>query len=193
MARSVGIDQARVVAVAADLADAHGLEALTLAQVAAQLSIRLPSLYNHVDGMAGLRRALALLAVRELAECISSATIGKSEDQAVLALGQAYRAYVLAHPGRYAASVRAPSSEDHDLVAASTRVVEIVLAVLAPYGLSDDDAIHAVRGLRSIAHGFATIESSGGFGMALNRDESFQQLVAAYVTGLRARRASDRG
>jgi AcrR family transcriptional regulator len=189
MARSIGIDHAQVVAAAADLADAQGLDALTLAQVAARLGVRLPSLYNHVDGMAGVRRALALLAVRELAERLTSATIGRSEDQAVLALAQAYRAYVCAHPGRYAASVRAPSGEDRDLIEASTRVVSIVLAVLAPYGLSDDDAIHAVRGLRSITHGFATIESAGGFGLALDRDESFRQLVSAYIRGLRAHQA----
>ncbi len=55
MARSVGIDRARVVEVAAELADANGLDQLTLAQVAARLGVRLPSLYNHVDGLPGLR------------------------------------------------------------------------------------------------------------------------------------------
>ena len=44
MARSVGIDRGRVVAVGAELADAVGLDALTLAAVAARLSVKLPSL-----------------------------------------------------------------------------------------------------------------------------------------------------
>jgi AcrR family transcriptional regulator len=186
MARSIGVDRERVVAVAADLADKVGLEALTLAQVAAQLGMRLPSLYNHVDGLAGLRRELALLGVRELGEQVSRAAIGKSGDAAVLALAHAYRAYVSQHPGRYAASVRADPS-DAELQRASALVVEIVLAVLEPYQLPASDAIHAVRALRSLVHGFVTLELAGGFGMPLDRDESFEWLLQAYVRGLRAR------
>ena len=56
MAPRAGVDRARVVEVAAKLADEVGLEALTLAQVAARLNVKLPSLYNHVDGLPGLRR-----------------------------------------------------------------------------------------------------------------------------------------
>ena len=54
------------------------------------------------------------------------------------------------------------------------------------HGLQADAAIHAVRGLRAIAHGFATIEQAGGFGLAHDRDESFLRLVRAYIAGLRA-------
>lgn len=184
MARSVGIDRMRVVAVAAELADAHGLEQLTLAQVAARLGVRLPSLYNHVDGLAGLRRELALLGGQMLIEQLGRAAIGKAGDAAVIALGQAYRAFVLAHPGLYAGLIQAPDPTDSQLQQIAQTIVEIVLAVLAPYGLDTTDAIHAVRGLRSIAHGFATLERAGGFGLALDRDESFRRLLHAYATGL---------
>ena len=189
MARSVGVDRAKVIAAAAELADTHGLDQLTLAQVAAQVGIRLPSLYNHVDGLAGLRRELALLGVRELGESMAQAAIGKAGDEAVHALAQAYRAYVTTHPGRYAAGIRAAPADDAELAALGARVVAIVVAVLHPYGLHNDDAIHAVRGLRSIVHGFATLESAGGFGIPLDVDESFRRLVAAYIVGLRADRA----
>lgn len=186
MARSVGIDRAQVIAAAAELADAHGLDQLTLAQVAGQVGVRLPSLYNHVAGLPGLRRELALLGVRELGARLSRAAIGKAEDIAVLAVAQAYRAYVIERPGLYAATVRAPAADDLELQQASQAIIDVVLAVLEPYGLAGSAAIHAVRGLRSIIHGFATIEQAGGFGMALNRDESFLRLLQAYIAGLRA-------
>lgn len=184
MGRSAGVTRERVLAVAAELADEHGLGALTLAQVAARLGVRLPSLYNHIDGLPGLQRGLAALAIGELTAALTKAAIGRAGDEAVHAIAGAYRAYVLAHPGRYAAAVRAPAADDAELQALSRASVEVVAAVLAPYGLADDDAIHAVRGLRSLAHGFATIEAAGGFGLALDRDESFRRLVAAYVAGL---------
>jgi hypothetical protein len=146
--------------------------------------VRLPSLYNYIDGLAGLQRELGLLAARELAERMSRAAIGKSGDDAVLALAQAYRAYILAHPGRYGALVRAPAADDLDMQALSTAIIEIVLAVLQPYKLGKTGAIHAVRGLRSIVHGFATLEQAGGFGLPLDCDESFRLLLQAYVVGL---------
>ncbi|NJN17658.1 MAG: TetR family transcriptional regulator [Oscillochloris sp.] len=185
MARSVGIDKAQVIAAAAELADSNGLEALTLAQVAAKLGIKLPSLYNHVDGLAGLRRALALLGLRELADLMSRAAIGKAEADALMAIAVAYRDYVKQHPGCYAAGVRAPAADDPELVAAGTRVVEIVAAVLAPYELSDDDVIHAIRALRAIVHGFATLETAGGFGIPLDQDVSFRRLMQIYIQGVR--------
>ena len=35
-------------------------------------------------------------------------------------------------------------------------------AVLASYGLSSEEAVHAARRLRCVAHGFATLEVAGG-------------------------------
>ena len=186
MGRSAGLTRVQVVAVAADVADEVGLPALTLARVAARLGVKLPSLYNHVDGLPGLQRDITALAIGELTTVITRAAVGLARDDAVLAVAKTYRAYVLAHPGRYATIVRAPDPADAELQSLSRGLVEVVAAVLAPYGLADDDAIHAVRGLRSLCHGFASIEAAGGFGLALDRDESFRRLVAAYCAGLTA-------
>jgi hypothetical protein len=60
-----------------------------------------------------------------------------------------------------------------------------VLAVLASYELSGEQAVHAARGLRSVAHGFATLEVAGGFGIALDPEESFVRLLEAFAAGLR--------
>lgn len=185
MARSIGIDQAHVLAVAAELADMHGLDRLTLAQVASRLGMKLPSLYNHVDGLAGLRHELALLGMRQLLEQMRTAVIGKAEDTAVLALAHAYRSYVAQHPGVYAATIRAPNPDDLQLNQLSTAIIQVALAVLAPYHLSEPAMIHAVRGLRSIVHGFASLEQAGGFGIPLDRNASFDWLLGTYITGLR--------
>ncbi len=184
MARSVGISRERVVAVAAELADAQGLDQLTLAQVAARLGVRLPSLYNHVDGLPGLRRELALLGCRQLLERISRAAIGKAAETAVIAVAQALRAYALEHPGVYDATVRAPAADDLELQELSRSIVNVVVVVLEPFGLSDEAAVHAVRGLRSISHGFVSLELAGGFGLPLDRDESFLRLLQTYLAGL---------
>lgn len=183
-----GLDRTAVVEAAAALADDKGLENLSLTRLAERLGIRTPSLYNHVSGLEGLRRELALLGARELGRRLGRAAIGKTKDEAVFALAGTYRSFVGERPGLYAAAVRSSwlrEPEDPELRAAEEEAVGIVLAVLASYGLEGEDALHAVRGLRSAVHGFATLEAAGGFGLGLDTDESFRRLLRAFVDGLR--------
>jgi len=180
-----------VVEAAAAIADEEGLEALSLSTLASKLGIRTPSLYNHVAGLEALRRELALLGLRELGRRIGRAAIGKTTDEAIFAIAHAYRDFVKERPGLYAATVRSSRlsyPDDPDFEAAEREAFEAVLAVLASYGLRGEDAVHAARGLRSVAHGFATLEVAGGFGIPLDLDESFDRLLRAFVAGLRKRK-----
>jgi len=186
-----GLDQKVVVEAAAELVNAEGEQSLTLSRLAERLGVQTPSLYNHVDGLAGLYRALALKNARDLAERLAQATIGKAGPQALMALAQAYRDYIKAAPGVYLASLRASGNQenpDPQLQAAEERTVRVVLAVVASFGLEGDDGIHAVRGLRSVVHGFASLEIAGGFGLPLDCDESFRRLVEILIRGLQAER-----
>jgi AcrR family transcriptional regulator len=180
----MGLDAGRVVDVAATIADDDGLAAVTLARVAGELGVRAPSLYNHVDGRPGLLRAVALLAIRELTAALRDAAVGRSGPDALAATARAYRDYACAHPGRYAASVAAPAPDDAEHRAAAGETVEVVLAVLRGWDLRDDDAIHAARTFRSAIHGFVGIEAAAGFGMAVDRNASFEYLVATLAGGL---------
>lgn len=179
------LDRITVVEAAAALADEGGIEGVTLATLASRLGVRTPSLYNHVAGLGGVRRDLALFGVRELTSRLGRAAIGKTADEAVMAVSDAYRAFVKEHPGLYSATLRAPDPKDQELVDASDEGVSVVLTVLASYGLHGDDALHAVRGWRSVVHGFTTLEAAGGFGLPLDLDESFERLLRVFVSGLR--------
>jgi AcrR family transcriptional regulator len=188
MLRRPRLDQAAVVTAAAELVNEEGIEALTLSRLAGRLGIRPPSLYNHIDNLADLYRKLALLNARSLGDRMGSAAIGRSGSQAVAAIAQAYRAYIKENPGVYLASLRASGNQDPpdlELREAEERAVRVVLAVLASYALDEEDALHAVRGLRSLVHGFASLEIAGGFGLPLDCDESFRRLVEIYIAGLK--------
>src|SRR5512133_2349793 len=97
MTRRAGLDKAQVVQAAAALANTEGLEALSLGRLAERLGIQTPSLYNHIDGLPGLQRELALLSTRQLGERLGQAAIGKSGRQALLAVAQAFRSFVRAN------------------------------------------------------------------------------------------------
>jgi AcrR family transcriptional regulator len=179
-----GLDREQVVDAALAIADTDGLEAVTLARVAAALGVRSPSLYNHVDGRNGLVRGVAARATAELATALRRAATGRAGADAIAAVAQAQRDYALAHPGRYAATVAAPAPGDTAHEEAAADAVDVLTSVLKGSGLEGDDLIHAVRALRSAVHGFAAIEASGGFGLDVDRDVSFQRLIDAFARGL---------
>jgi AcrR family transcriptional regulator len=180
-----GLSTAAVVAAAADIADAEGLDRLTLARVAAAAGVRTPSLYNHVESLDDVRRRVALLALRDLADALRDAAVGRAGDDALVAMADAYRAYARRHPGRYAATQRAPAEGDEEMRAAAKGAVDVVLAILRGYGLEGDDAIHAARAVRSALHGFVALEAGGGFGIPVDLDESYARMVRALARGLR--------
>jgi AcrR family transcriptional regulator len=182
-----GLDHDAVVAAAAEIADAEGLDAVTLARLAAALGVKSPSLYNHVDGRDGLLRGIALLGLGELAAALRDAAVGRSGTDGLQAAAQAYRDYVKDHPGRYAAgAITAPAPDDDAHLAAASAVLDVLRSVLRAWSLSDDDTIHALRALRAAVHGFTTLESAGGFGLPLDLDTSFTRLVDALAAGFDA-------
>lgn len=187
MSPRAGLDKAAVVGAAAAFVNSEGLEALSITRLAGILKVQAPSIYNHVDGLPGLRRELALLGIREMGECMAEAAIGRSGAEALMATAQAYRKFIKDQPGVYAAGLRASGNldaPDAEIQAAEERVLQIVIAIVGSFGLEREDGLHAVRGLRSMVHGFATLEISGGFGLPLDLDESFRRLVELLIEGM---------
>ncbi len=182
-----GLSSQVVTRAAADLADEHGWAQLTLAAVAARLGVRQPSVYKHVASLAALRGAVSRQALTELGEALGVAVAGRAGPEALTHLAVAYRDYAHTHPGRYAASVVAPAAEDEDHLRISRGVLNSLTAVLRGYGIAADSdaAVHAIRALRSLLHGFVDLESAGGFALALDLDDSFSRMVAGFDTALR--------
>ena len=192
MARKVGLDRGQVVDAAATLANAQGLESVTLARVAAALGVASPSLYSHVDGLPALRRLLALEASARLAGSLREAIGGKDAVASVRAIARAYcRAFARAQPGLYATLHSTPGQgEDPEVYAAFAALVPDLGVVLTEsLGTPEKDVVPLVRALRSALHGFVSLEASGGFGLPDDVDASFETLVDVLVAGTLTRRA----
>jgi AcrR family transcriptional regulator len=179
-----GLTPEIVVSEAARIADDVGYDRLTLAAVAERFGVAVPSLYKHVDGLEGVKRQVAVMAVRELGDALAG-RIDATQNGRLGALAGAYRDYARSHPGRYAATLRAPDPADADHTAASEAVLAIVYEVLADYGLDGPDAVDATRALRAALHGFVALEVAGGFGLPQDVDKSFARLIDALDTALR--------
>ncbi len=188
-----GLDRKSIVEAAAELADEAGFEGITLASLAAKLGVRSPSLYNHVEGLPALRIELSIYGLGKLYEALQEAQAGKSGETVLLALADAYIAFGRAHPGLYELTLRSPDHGNESYAAMADRLVALLLEALRAY--EDDEwlAIHYVRGLRSLLHGFVSIERQGGFGMAQKVDDSVRLALLAYVAGLSKQSERERG
>ena len=189
MATRTRLTKTAVVQAAAELINQEGAGALTLNRLAEKLDIRTPSLYNHVDGLPGLQRELAVMNARLLADRMSAAAIGRSGEELFIDVAQAFREYVKEYPGLYLSTLRSSGTQqvqDKNLLQEEERALKVGLAVIASLGLQGKDAIHALRAFRSMVHGFATLEVAGGFGLPEDCDESFRRMVETLVAGLRS-------
>ncbi|GKU27032.1 TetR/AcrR family transcriptional regulator [Clostridium folliculivorans] len=184
MSPRVNLDLITILKTAADIADTEGIDAVTMIELAKRLNVKSPSLYNHISGMGELRVNLAIYSMEQLYELLVRATIGKSKDDAIRSLSTAYVSFVRQHPGLYNAIIFAPNTDNDKFKIAADKIVDLLLLVLNSYDLEKDDQIHIVRGLRSMLHGFSSLEQTGGFAMPFNVDDSLSVMVDIFITGI---------
>ena len=180
-----GLDFKKVIQTGGNLANREGFYAVTIASLAKELNVRPPSLYNHIKGLEELRKELALSGLQQLYHLLKSAVEHASAEDAVYQLSKAYVSFVRKSPGIYEATATvAPRIKDEEVQKASDNILFLVLDVLKPYQLPENEALHAVRSLRSILHGFSSLEHKGGFGMSLSTDETLDFLIRTFALGL---------
>jgi AcrR family transcriptional regulator len=184
MPRKTGLDRGAIVREAALLADESGIGNVTFAQLAERVGIRAPSLYNHVESVDVLHRELAALGLRALATAMARAAVGRNGPEGIVAIAAAYRAFAKERPGLYAATLPAADPSDPDMRCSAAEMMETTRAVLAPFALDEPATIHALRALRSLVHGFVSLEAAGAFGLPENVDESFAWALEAFVRSL---------
>lgn len=182
-----GLDAATTVAAAAELADEIGFSELTMGRLAERLGVRAPSLYKHIANQEDLHRRIAALAFDEAGAAIGTAIQGRAGRDALAAAAGALREFVLTHPGRYAATLSVtPTGPDDPIMLAGRRGIGPFGAVLRGYDIPPQDMTHALRAVRSVFHGFANLQASGGFQWSTDIGESFEYLIDLVDRGLRS-------
>lgn len=185
MGRKLGLTLEQVVQAAAEVANRDGFHALTLSSVASTLGIRPPSLYNHVDGLDGLRRQLTIHASGMLTAELTDSIEGLSGTEALRAIAEQLRSFAHRNPGLYDSFLPAPTpEEDPEVAAALAQPVHVVASVLTGMGIDAADMIPLIRALRASIHGFVHLELRGGFGLPDVIDDSFTTTIDLVIEAI---------
>lgn len=181
----VGLNTSQVVTSGAELADEAGVGGVTFAALAKRLGVKAPALYKHVDSIGNLQHRIATLALIELGDALRDALQGKSGAKAIAALFTAVQSYIDEHPGRYSATIGVQfHGPDDPMLAAASRVIDSLGAVLSRYAIPPDERDHAIRMLRCTLHGYAVLKASNAFQWSNDPDESLAWMIRFMDAGL---------
>jgi AcrR family transcriptional regulator len=188
-ARPAKLSRDSIVDGALTFLDREGWDSLTINALATQLGTKGPSLYNHVDSLEDLRRAVRVRVIDDIITMLNRVGEGRARDDAVLVMAGAYRSYAHHHPGRYSAFTRMPlGGDDPEYTAATRGAAAPVIAVLSSYGLDGDEAFHAALEFWSAMHGFVLLEMTGVMD-DIDTDVVFSDMVLRLAASLDRRTA----
>jgi AcrR family transcriptional regulator len=174
--------------------DKEGEAALGVNRVARELGIKPPAIYKHLDGNAGLQRAVALAIWHNyLAECRQQIA-GITEPHALLRAGaQATRSFARHYRARYTVmtqyQMRPTDPQEAEIIQDSLRFFQKSLQL---YELSDDALIDVMRMVNAAIYGFIAREQSEL--MTLNRspDASYEVMLDALLVAIEYIRHNDK-
>ena len=154
MGRRAQISRDAVVQAAMAVADAEGLEALTMQAVAARLGVTPMALYRHVQDKADLLDQL----VEALLTEFPLPPTDLPWDERLRALGRSIRAVARRHPAVFPLLLQRPATTPE-----SRRVRDAVCAGLEEAGFEPEAAKRAERLISTAILGFAASEAAGRF------------------------------
>jgi AcrR family transcriptional regulator len=180
----VRLNRGIVVDMAAQIADAEGIDAVTLTRIALDANVKQPALYRHVTGIEELWALLSLRAREQLVLALEVAIAGTTRDASVVAVGRAWRLFVQQHPGLYSATDRVASVGDVNIERSLARVVSTLSESLSGYRLTQTQRAHCARSLRSALHGFCVLEKDNGHPEPYAIEKSLEQLLELFCRGI---------
>lgn len=185
MART-GLDQKKIVEIAAQLANEDGMENITLKRIAEELGIQTPSLYNHVKSLDDLRKHLMLYGWKQLEEKLLLSVVGVSGYDALRAMCYGFYEYAVSNPGVFGTMLWYNKFQDEEMQDVTKRLFEVLFKVMRQLKLSDETINHLIRTFRGFLEGYALLVNNGAFGNPISIRESFDLSVEVLLNGIKA-------
>lgn len=176
-----------VIAAAIACLEKEGESALGVNRVARELNIKPPAIYKHLDGNAGLRRAVALAIWRNYLTDCQQQTDGITEPQVLFRLSaRATRNFARSHPALYNVmmhyQMRPTDLEEAEIIQDSLHFFQKSLQL---YELSNDALIDVMRMVNAAIYGFITREQLELMTLNRSSDESYEVMLDALLVAIK--------
>lgn len=176
----------RVIAAAIACLEQEGESALGVNRVARELNIKPPAIYKHLDGNAGLRRAVALAVWRQyLAEC-QHKTNGITDPEEFFRVGaHTTRNFARSHPSLYRVmmhyQMQPTDPEEAEVIQISLQLFQVSLHL---QGLRHHALIDVMRMVNAAIYGFIMREQSELMTIDRSTDESYEVMLDALLVAI---------
>jgi AcrR family transcriptional regulator len=173
--------------------DKEGEAALGVNRVARALEIKPPAIYKHLDGNAGLRRAVALEIWRNYLTDCQNQIADLTDPHDLLRLGaRATRNFAKQYPARYAVmmqyQMRPTDPEEAEII---QNALQFFQRSLQLYELSGDTLIDVMRMVNAAIYGFIVREQLEVMTLERSTDRSYEVMLDALIVAIEHIQQSD--
>ena len=181
-----GLSREQVIQTAVRMIEDNGMERFSLHALARELGVRTASLYKHISGMDDLITEVGRYAYHLQKEQHESAIAGKTGDEAIMALGYAYRSFATEHYELYCVIFRSISLNE-ELKKETHLIPEPIMNAMDAYQLEPLQCQHWQRIFRSLMHGFIVHEREGYFAYYdVDKEETFRLALLGFIHAVKA-------
>jgi AcrR family transcriptional regulator len=174
---------AAIVAAGRLLLEEHGMEALTMRDVASAVGVRAPSLYKRVRDRSDLVRLILEDVADELTSTLDAAAGSGDPAADARVMTLAFRKFAHANPVTYSLMF-APQAAGPGATGRSVRSSATFLRTIAEL-VGPERALPAARMIVAWAHGFITMELAGAFRLGGDVEEAWDFGLDRIFTAVR--------
>jgi len=185
MSPRIGLNFNELFRTSIEIVDKEGWEALTISYLAKKLTIQPPSIYNHIKNLDELKNKVATYAISQLYDKLETSVFAKSKEEAIYSLANSYIDFAKNHPGLYQSTLSSHHTLGNEYHTIGKKILDLIFDILKPYNLSEIELIHTVRGLRSILHGFVSLENHEGFGINIPLNDSVLYTLKNFMRNIK--------
>ncbi|BAY41326.1 transcriptional regulator (plasmid) [Nostoc sp. NIES-2111] len=165
----------------------EGESALGVNRVARELGIKPPAIYKHIDGNAGLKRAVALAIWRNyLTDCRQKMAQITQPEELLLIGARATRNFAKAHPALYKIMMEYQMQPtDPEEAAIINDSLNWFKKSLQLYALNNDAFIDVMRMVNAAIYGFIIREQSELMTLNRSTDASYETMLDALSVAIK--------
>ena len=169
----------QIVTAARALLERDGPAGLTMAAVGTAVGVRAPSLYKRVDDRHHLLRLVLDEVATELAAALDAAAESADPASGLRKMADVYRRFAHANPVCYSLLIGVSPGSSARAQLSSQAVLAASTDLVGP-----EDALPAARTVTAWAHGFISMELSGGFQLGGDLEDAWTYGITHLLAGL---------